>query len=351
MENKPENCYRYVPYYQIGDEPHIIVDGAPLSSTCLNLSHWPVNNTPDTLRRDTSTETVFAWLDQGDTHQSPGIVSNNHFDEDGLFSVFAVCEPELAARHRKLLVDASYAGDFGVVRTPEAARLCFVLESYGCQATSPFPASSFDGEDEVVTAALYAQMLGLLPVLLENIDAYESFWQAQDAHLTESQQWLDSGRVRIEEFHEHDLAVVHIPEDLPLRTVTRYFQNELAAVHPFAIQTATDCTRLLRIQGRNIEFQYRYETWVRFVSRRPKSRVKLNKLCLHLNALESSGDSWILEEPNNIIPRLYLDGNGKTSIDSADIFEALIENLAGQPVAWDPFDWKPDRGEPSACKG
>lgn len=335
--------HRYVPYYQVGDQPNIIVDGAPLSSTVLNLSHWPANNTPDNLRRDTSTETVFAWLDQGDTHQSPDIVSNNHFDEDGLFSVFAICEPELAAQHRKLLIDASYAGDFGVVRTPEAARLCFALESYGCKTTSPFPASSFEGGAGAVTASLYTQMLGLLPVLLTNVAAYEAFWKAQDEHLAESQHWLNSGLVRIEEFREHDLAVVYIPEKLPHRLVTRYFEDEMAAVHPFAIQTATDCTRLLRIHGRRIEFQYRYETWVRLASRRPALRVKLDSLWSHLNELESSGDRWILENPGEIIPRLYLGGAGLTSIASTDILEALFENLANQPMAWDPFDWKPGK--------
>ncbi len=330
----------YVPYHQVGDHPHIIVDGAPLPSTQLNLSHWPVNDTPDALRRDTSTETVFAWLDQGDTCQSPDIVSNNHFDEDGLFSVFAICEPALAKLHRKLLIDASYAGDFGVVRTPEAARLCFVLESYGCKATSPFPASSFEGEAFEVTAALYTQMLGLLPVLLANVEAYQAFWKNQDAHLVESQHWLESGLVRIEEFPEHDLAVVYIPEELPHCLVTRYFQNEQAVVHPFAIQTATDCTRLLRVQGRRIEFQYRYETWIRLASRRPALRVKLDRLWSHLNELESSGNHWVLEKPGDIIARLYLSGDGLTSIDSAVILAALFENLASQPVAWDPFDWK-----------
>ncbi len=51
---------RYIPYSDIGDQPHIIVDGAPLDSTVLTLSHWPNNQTPDSLQRDTSTATVFA---------------------------------------------------------------------------------------------------------------------------------------------------------------------------------------------------------------------------------------------------------------------------------------------------
>ncbi len=342
---------RYIPYDQVGDHPHIIVDGAPLPSTVLNLSHWPVNRTPEHLRRDTSTETVFAWLDQSEGRWPVEIVSNNHFDEDGLFSVFAMCEPELALEHRELLIDASYAGDFGRFRSPEAARLCFVLEAYGCHLSSPFPAATFAGDAAENTAAMYLQTLGLLPVLLASLDAYESFWKEQDAHLTESLHWLDSGLVQVEELPEHDLAVVRIPDELPLRPVKRYFETELAAVHPFAIHKATDCTRLLRIQGRRLEFQYRYETWVRLASRRPVLRVRLDQLCAELNRLETGGDRWQLDKADDVIPRLHLDGKGLTGIDSDRVIDLLTEHLAHQPVAWDPYDWKPAAGRETQEQG
>jgi len=330
---------RYVPYHQLGDHAHIIVDGAPLPGTVLNLSHWPVNDTPAPLRRDTSTEVVFAYLDHPTWHQPVDIVSNNHFDEDGLFSVFAMCFPRLAMKHRDLLVDASHAGDFGVFGTMDAARLCFALEEYGCPRSSPFPDTVFAGSAAAVTAAMYARMLDLLPALLTDLDAARPFWQAQDAHLAESLEWLDSGRVRVEELHEHDLAVVRIPDGIRRRTVKRYFRMEQAAVHPFAIHRATSCTRLLRIQGRSMEFQYRYETWVRLASRHPVLRVGLKRLRTHLNTLEHSGDCWRLEKAEDIVPRLYLDGNGLTSIDDERMLDLLTGYLATEPVAWDPYHW------------
>ncbi len=72
---------QYEPYKKIGDRPNIIVDGAPLESTVLTLSHWPNNQTDPSLRRDTSTATVFAYLDAPELHQDVPIVSNNHFDD------------------------------------------------------------------------------------------------------------------------------------------------------------------------------------------------------------------------------------------------------------------------------
>jgi hypothetical protein len=106
---------RFAPYAAARNLPNIVVDGAPLPSTLLNLAHWPNNQSPPAVRRDTSTATVFAWLDAADLHQSIPWVTNNHFDEDGLFGMYALTEPERALRDRDLLIAASYAGDFGVV--------------------------------------------------------------------------------------------------------------------------------------------------------------------------------------------------------------------------------------------
>ena len=158
----------FVPYRELGDRPHVIVDGAPLRSTVLTLSHWPNNATPAALKRDTSTAIAFAYLDSPAFHQSVRWVSNSHFDEDGLFSMFTLCQPELALRHRRLLVDASAAGDFGVFTLRDAARLCFAVEAFACPELSPLPPEPFAGCERARTARLYPAMLSLLPELLED---------------------------------------------------------------------------------------------------------------------------------------------------------------------------------------
>jgi hypothetical protein len=315
------------------------VDGAPLPSTVLTLSHWPNNATPLALKRDTSTDTVFAYLDTPREHSRLRLVTNNHFDEDGLFSMFALGNPGAALRHRELLTDASRAGDFGVYRRREAARLCFAIEAHADPQLSPLPKSAFRGPEAQRVTALYRNMLALLPKLLANLDNYRRFWREQDEHLAQSEELIASGRVVIEEEPEFDLAVVRIPEDLPARTAWRYLRREQAAVHPYAIQSATRAGRLLRLQGRRIEFQYRYESWLQIVSRRPAPRVDLAPFCRWLNRVERRG-RWLWENTLDIAPRLYFTGRKDPSVTPAIFLPRLRHYLATLPAAWDAYNWR-----------
>jgi len=162
----------YCSYRKIRGRRNIVVVGPPLPSTVLTISHWPNNTTPDTLKRDTSTASVFAYLDSPEEHVDVPWVSANHFDEDGLFSLFAVCRPDLASRYRELLIDSSFAGDFGIVRTRDAARLCFIIESFADPSSSPLEKDVFVGCEHQTTAALFNNMLEHLPGILEDIDEW-----------------------------------------------------------------------------------------------------------------------------------------------------------------------------------
>jgi hypothetical protein len=136
---------RFVPYAEAADLPNIVVDGAAAAATVLTLSHGPKSGTPETLRADTSAEIVFKYLDAPAMHVDVSAASNNHFDEDGLIGIFALTRPDLAARWRALLVEIARAGDFGICRSRNAARLAFVLAAYAEQSSSPLPRSTFAG--------------------------------------------------------------------------------------------------------------------------------------------------------------------------------------------------------------
>src|SRR5580704_466334 len=118
---------QFTPFDELDSSPNIIVDGAPGTGTVLTLSHWPKSGTPAGLRRDTSAEIVFAYLDSPDFHVDADLVSNNHFDEDGLVGIFALTAPSMAEKYRNLLVDAANAGDFGVYQRRDAARVVFTI--------------------------------------------------------------------------------------------------------------------------------------------------------------------------------------------------------------------------------
>ena len=315
------------------------MDGAPLDSTVLTLSHWPNNRTDPVLRRDTSTATVFAYLDAPDLHRDVPVVTNNHFDEDGLFSMFGVVDPAGALEHREVLIPASFVGDFGVGHDADALRLFFIVESCCDPAISPLPADTFDGCERARVARLYRAMLERVPDLAGDIDRWEPLWRDQLAHLEASDELFESGAVTIDEYPETDLAVVHIPAQILARTVRRYLEPEQAAVHPFAIHNRTERNRLLRIAGQRYELQYRYESWVQLASRRPQLRVALEELAAELNSIEQAPGTWRCEDVDEVAPRLWLDGTGDSSLAPERFVEVVRAYLATAPVAWDPYDW------------
>lgn len=330
----------YVPYGELGVRPNVIVDGPPQAASVLTLSHWPNNDTPDDLRRDTSTAIAFAYLDRPDLHRGGIAVSNSHFDEDGLFSMFALVNPSVAVRHRDLLIDASRAGDFGVFEGREAARLAFTVEAFSDPEVSPLPREVFAVCKPGLTARLYTAMLQRLPAILTDLDGYARWWREQDEHLEQSLALIDEGAVRIEERPELDLALVHLPLDLPESTARRYLSSERAPVHPFAIHKHTSCNRLLRIQGRRYELQYRYESWVQVRTRRPALRVGLEDLADALNLRETAPGTWCAEGVMEIAPRLYLDGVEASGIPEEEFVERVCAYLSSAPVAWDPYNWE-----------
>ncbi len=331
---------RYVPYTKVGDRSNIVVDGAPLPSTALTLSHWPNNRTHPDLCRDTSTETVFAYLDRPDLHEDIPIVTNNHFDEDGLFSMFGIVDPAAALEHRELVTGAALAGDFGVGEDPAALRLCFIVESCCDPEESPLPAATFEGCERQRVESLYCAMLDRVPVLARDVDAWEPLWRDPFEHFEQSRMLIDNGVVTIDEQPDVDLAVVTIPTDLPMRTVRRYLEPERAAVHPFAIHNRTSRNRILRITGRRYEFQYRYESWVKMASRRPSLRVALDGLVAALNERERAAGKWRADDVTEVVPRLWLEGVEESSLAADRFVELVCRHLSTAPVAWDPFDWE-----------
>lgn len=328
----------YLPYAEARRQAHIIVDGAALPTTVLTLSHWPNNTSPPEVRRDTSTATVFAWLDTPALYCAVPWASNNHFDEDGLFSLYALTAPADARRHRELLIDGSWAGDFGVVRSRAAARLCFAVEALTDPASATLPVDGLTADERVT--AQYQLMLERLPGLLADLPAHEHLWGPQDAVYAAGEALHSAGRVRVEEHPDPalDLAIVHLAEDLQPVPVRRYLENETALVHPFIVNTATARSRLLRVRGRHYELEYRYEGWLRLASRRVALRVRLDALVERLNTLDGGG--WVADDPLAITPRLRRPDGTPSSLDLERFLAELVEGLRNGPVAWDPYDWR-----------
>jgi hypothetical protein len=317
---------RFVPYSGLDSIPNIIVDGASARHTVLTLSHWPKSGTPADLKADTSAEIVFNYLDSPRFHVEADVVSNNHFDEDGLVGIFTMLAPAVAARHRDLLIDVAQAGDFGVFADRRAARIAFTLSAYADQDTSPLPSSVFVQPYPERAAELYVRLLDLLPRLLTDLDEYRPVWESEDKKLAAGEALIEQGVITIDEVPDLDLAVVRMPEE-----------PAAAGCHPFALHNRTCASRLLIVRGRRVELQYRYEGWVQMISRRPASRVDLAELAAELTREEGEG-RWVFDGVDQITPRLHLEGSEQTTIPVDLIVKRVEHHLRTGRPAWNPYD-------------
>jgi hypothetical protein len=251
--------------------------------------------------------------------------------------MFAILDPVAGAAHRDLLIDAANAGDFGVYRRRDAARIAFTISAFADPETSPLPAEVFALPYLEMAGRLYDGILEVLPSLLKNLGAYQSLWETEDGRLAMSEELFEQGEIGIEERAAVDLAIVRIPENLLPQRVHRFTQIRFAECHPFSVNSRTLCNRLLLMQGRHIEFQYRYESWVQLATRRPPARIDLTDFARELEEQETSGGHWVFDGVDRITPKLRLEGSAITSISPAWIEQRLEHHLSTGAPAWDPY--------------
>src|SRR5678815_4801858 len=117
-------------YYHPGleDVPKLSVDGTVDKS--IHFSHWQGNQTPAELKADTSTEIALNLVASPKKDEHTGgidLVVNNHFDTDGVLSVWTVLTGQRALAHRDLLIAAAEAGDFSEHSSDDGVRVSICL--------------------------------------------------------------------------------------------------------------------------------------------------------------------------------------------------------------------------------
>lgn len=328
---------RYVPYHKLGNSPNIIVDGKANHSTVLTLSHWPDSNTPEKYKDDLSAQIVFRYLEEAQSSTAdtePSIaaaecVSNNHFDEDGLVSLFAMLYPEQALQYKEVLIDIASAGDFGVFKSRDAARVSFVLSAWANSELSPLNSSVFARPYPELTSILYQELLLRLPKIIEKIDHLRRYWQEEDDFYELSSAAIKDGRIILKEHPSEDLLVVDVTPGFP------GYEREHAAswissvVHPMVLHNQTQSSRVLVMQGRRYELYFRYESWVEYISRPIRPRIDLKNLAVSLsNKEKGTGALWHFNGVDEIIARLQLKNAEKSQIGPGDFLELVKANLA-----------------------
>jgi hypothetical protein len=327
-----EGTMKYVPYSKLGGVPNIIVDGAAQEDTVLTLSHWPGSGTPPEFRADTSTEIVLNYL------TTPGAkkqyapktraLSNNHFDEDGLCSVWAMLNPKLIERHRDLLVDVATAGDFSTYRRPQAAKIVFTIRSYADPEHSPV-AKKLKADDGSGSSS-YKALLPLLESFMEDTEMYGPYWDGEWSAMLKSKTAMVMGQVELHEIPHVDLAVAQSPESL----------------HPMVLYNQTERLRVLTATpGGYYCLRYRYETWVQFASRPVMPRVDLGPFVTRLQEREREHVDWTYDGNAAITPRLQALGSDGQPAPSSLSLETLLDELVefyekeqdNAALQWNPF--------------
>lgn len=339
---------KYVPYHKLGETKNIIADGEPNEHTELTLSHWPGTKLPEQLQADVSAEIVFNYLESPEYQVSVEAVSNNHFDEDGLVSLWTLLNPEEALERRDLLIDVATAGDFGTYRDRDAARISFIINAWTDPQASPLKTSVFALPYEEQVLILYEELLQRFDKVVDRFDYLERYWSAQDHILDKSEQALSNGTATITHYENADLAVIKI-HPLPQLAAATARSAEAAAraadatertaqmpwdkiMHPMAIHNNTDAMRVLLMQGNRYSLYYRYETWVQYVSRALQPRIDLDPLCEQLNVAETAGASWKFDGVGAIVPRMQ-PVSVKSSIPQDELVDMIVSYLVSHGTA------------------
>lgn len=309
---------RYAEYDASADTPNVVIDGSPNARTVLCLTHWPgIACVEPSLAADLSAQMALRYVERGmDLHGEAEIVTNNHFDQDGLTGVYALVDPERALEHRDLLEDIAAAGDFGTYRDRRAARISAAISATGMLTPGdPYPVG-----------------LEHLPRMIDDVEAYRDLWVDDDERLTASEQALDRGLVTIEEDADLDLAVVTVDESVQPTWGHRFTGQRYVGIHPMAIHNATDMSTIALLHDQRFTLTHRYETWVQYKTRRRRQRVALLPLARALTDVD--GVPWRADAVGALTPTLSHDG--ASSLDATVFVERVRDHLATAPPAWDP---------------
>jgi hypothetical protein len=267
-------------------------------------------------------------------------VTNDHFDQDGLVSVFALCHPAAALQREAMMGEVARAGDFADFGSRDAARVAFALATLADVSRSPLSASA--GAEVVADAAawsahLYRELIGRLPGLCDAPGDWRELWEEEDGAFEASEQAIASGKVTIEERPAADLAIARVDPAFFAGLASRGAAAKVP-VHPAAVHRVSGAMRVLVCHGASFYCYERYETWVKFVSRRLRPRADLGPLAARLCGRERDGALWAADGPGALEPTLRLQPPGApSSLPAENVVDIVTAYLSGAPAAWDPF--------------
>ncbi|MBX3458726.1 MAG: hypothetical protein KF696_02030 [Planctomycetes bacterium] len=292
----------------------------------VHLSHWPGNRTPVQYPHDLSTGSALLYVKDTAGMERAGrlkYVTNNHYDTDGVCSVFTILNPQAALEHAHLLTAAAAAGDFSLFTTPEGVKIDLTLTALTKAEGSPLRTALFPDE-YAARQAQYDHALQLLPRLFENPDLHADWFADEYRVIQRDLRALREDEAEVEVLPALDLAFVIT--DRPL--------------HETAVNTATSCDRILTVQPLNGSFLYDVRlttlSWFQLVSRPYKLRLDWKALADSLEQQASGDGRWQADETSDPTPHLsFVDEHGQPAPNPAQ--PQVVKGIVARFFTQDPY--------------
>ncbi|MCM3870934.1 MAG: hypothetical protein ND895_09620 [Pyrinomonadaceae bacterium] len=303
-------------FYHAGldDVPKLSVDGTVSNS--IHFSHWEGNQTPEEVKADTSTEIALNLVgspNQLKLTQGIELVTNNHFDTDGVLSVWTVLKGERALDLREQLIPAAEAGDFSEFSSVNGVRASIVIQ--GSDQASPnnesgSPLAAFLGGKEISDdAEAYDLVLPEVERVLRNTGEYETLWLSGWEAIAGAIESFEKGQSKVEEYPDALLSLITLAPEVfspsgfdptrhaaPFTAISRYAHGQL-----FLIATAFRNGWMYRID-------YPYYSWAETVVRPRVKRHDFGALISQLNQIEQNNNGrWKLDNSEMTSAVKFLD--------------------------------------------
>jgi len=309
----------------LADVPKLSVDG--LVPNSVHLTHWQGNETPAELRADTSTEialNLVASPRRDELTRGVGLVTNNHFDTDGVLSVWTVLAGARALGLRDPLVAAAEAGDFSEFTGERAVRANICIQGgdnplAGEGVGSPL-ARHLNGGPVTDEARAYALVLPEVERLLTRTDDYEPLWRDAWASTASALESFARGASRVAEDDAAGLSVVTLAPDL---FGARGFDPARDAV-PYTAVSRHARGRLYLVAvpmpgGWGYRVDYPYYSWAVTVVRPRVERRDFAALVSRLGELEAGrGGRWKLDRSELTSALKFADEGGQLAASTLE---------------------------------
>jgi hypothetical protein len=312
-------------YYHDGlaDVPKLSVDGTV--SNAIHFSHWQGNNTPASVKADTSTEIALNLAAAPNREELTGgieLVTNNHFDTDGVLSVWTMLNGERALELRDKLIAAAEAGDFSEMSTQEGVRASIVIQGSDSPTDVGSPlAKQLAGEPVDDDARCYELVLPHVEHVLTRTNDYASLWVDPWNRIASALDSFARGRSRVEEDHEAKFSLVTLAPDIfssvgfkptrhcaPFTAISHHARGEV-----FLIVTPLD-------GGWAYRLDYPYYSWAETIVRPKIERRDFSSLVARLNEAEQNpAGQWKIDSGELASAAKFSDPNGKLAASSLDL--------------------------------